>query len=439
VNTGTHTVGETAGTSTSLSNYTSSISCTNGASSTNSGPLNVNVTTGSSVTCTITNTRNTGKLTVVKDLSPAADPGLFNLQIDGSTPASGANVGDGGTTGAQTVTPGVHTVGETAGTGTSLANYTSSISCDDDAATSSTDSGPLNVTVNSNDDITCTITNTRNTGKLTVVKDLSPAADPGLFNLQIDGSTPASGANVGDGGTTGAQTVTPGVHTVGETAGTGTSLANYTSSISCDDDAATSSTDSGPLNVTVNSNDDITCTITNTRNTGKLTVVKDLSPAADPGLFNLQIDGSTPASGANVGDGGTTGAQTVTPGVHTVGETAGTGTSLANYTSSISCDDDAATSSTDSGPLNVTVNSNDDITCTITNTRNGGKLTVVKDLSPAADPGLFNLQIDGSTPASGANVGDGGTTGAQTVTPGVHTVGETAGTGTSLANYTSSI
>src|SRR4029079_2788026 len=381
VNTGTHTVGETAGTSTSLSNYTSSISCTNGASSTNSGPLNVNVTTGSSVTCTITNTRNTGKLTVVKDLSPAADPGLFNLQIDGSTPASGANVGDGGTTGAQTVTPGVHTVGETAGTGTSLANYTSSISCDDDAATSSTDSGPLNVTVNSNDDITCTITNTRNGGKLTVVKDLSPAADPGLFNLQIDGSTPASGANVGDGGTTGAQTVTPGVHTVGETAGTGTSLANYTSSISCDDDAATSSTDSGPLNVTVNSNDDITCTITNTRNGGKLTVVKDLSPAADPGLFNLQIDGSTPASGANVGDGGTTRAQNVNTGTHTVGETAGTGTSLANYTSSISCDDDAATSSTDSGPLNVTVNSNDDITCTITNTR---KPEITSQITPTA-------------------------------------------------------
>ena len=53
-------------------------------------------------------------------------------------------------------------------------------------------------------------------------------------------------------------------------------------------------------------------------------------------------------------------------------------------------------------------------------------ITVTKHLiSNAADPAKFNLRIDGVTYA--ANVGDGGTTGAITVTPGTHTVSETGG------------
>ena len=63
-----------------------------------------------------------------------------------------------------------------------------------------------------------------------------------------------------------------------------------------------------------------------------------------------------------------------------------------------------------------------------------GQLTVTKLLSPASDPGLFNLLIDGIVQA--ANQGNGGTTGAVNVSPGVHQAGETAGTGTSLSNYT---
>ncbi len=88
------------------------------------GPLNVTVTSGSDIVCVITNTRQTGKLEVQKVLNPANDPGLFNLQIDGSTAGTGANVGNGGTTGEQTVNTGTRTVGEIAGTDTSLADYT---------------------------------------------------------------------------------------------------------------------------------------------------------------------------------------------------------------------------------------------------------------------------------------------------------------------------
>jgi hypothetical protein len=88
-------------------------------------------------------------------------------------------------------------------------------------------------------------------------------------------------------------------------------------------------------------------------------VCKDLVPSTDPGKFNLQIDGSSiycdgtgtcttgsgPCAGGSgachtatdVTDGYCTANVNVTGGKHTVGETAGTGTSLSNYSTSISC------------------------------------------------------------------------------------------------------
>ena len=308
---------------------------------------------------------------------------------------------------------------------------------------SSSDSGPLDVTVASNDDIVCTITNTRRPGELEVIKDLVPSDDPGLFDLQIDGVTEYTDATDGD--TTGKKTVDPDTHTVGEVAGTGTSLADYDSSIECRDQGGlgsvvASSSDSGPLDVPVDSNDDIVCTITNSRDAGQLEVIKDLLPSDDPGLFDLQIDGVTEYADASDGD--MTGKKSVTPDTHTVGEVAGTGTSLGDYDSAIVCKDSGGlgavvASSSDSGPLDVPVNSNDDIVCTITNTRRPGELEVVKDLVPSDDPGLFDLQIDGVTEYADATDAD--TTGKKNVAPDTHTVGEVAGTGTSLGNYTSSI
>ena len=57
----------------------------------------------------------------------------------------------------------------------------------------------------------------------------------------------------------------------------------------------------GPLNVTLDANEDIVCTITNTRETGTIEVIKDLEPDGDPGRFNLQIDGTTEEGNARDG------------------------------------------------------------------------------------------------------------------------------------------
>src|SRR5205823_424515 len=150
---------------------------------------------------------------------------------------------------------------------------------------------------------------------------------------QIDGSPAGTGANAACGGTTGAVTVTATTHTVGETAGTGTDLANYTSVISGDCTAAGS--------VTLAAGDNKICTITNTRKP-TLTVNKVCAPSTYTGQFRLQIDGSTAGTGANAACGGTTGAVTSSAGAHTVGETAGTGTDLGNYTTAITGDCSAA-------------------------------------------------------------------------------------------------
>src|SRR5256885_15634894 len=92
----TRTVGETAGTSTSLTDYESSIACTgsNSASSSDSGPLSVGpLAAGAVVDCTITNKRKP-QVRVTKNLVPNSDPGKFNLQINGTTEKAEDRNGD---------------------------------------------------------------------------------------------------------------------------------------------------------------------------------------------------------------------------------------------------------------------------------------------------------------------------------------------------------
>ena len=124
----------------------------------------VDVTKDADVVCTILNTRETGDLTVIKALSPSDDPGLFDLLIDGNVEAD--EVGDGGTTGAVTVNTGTHTVGEEAGDGFSLGNYSSEIECRDgggegEIVRGASGAGPVDVEVAFGDDIVCVISNTR--------------------------------------------------------------------------------------------------------------------------------------------------------------------------------------------------------------------------------------------------------------------------------------
>lgn len=293
-----------------------------------------------------------------------------------------------GTTGAQPATVGSHTFGETAGTATNLADYATTRSCSDSSGTLTTTAvaGGWSVSVAANRNVTCLITNTRKTGTLQVVKALVPTTDAGMFDLSVDGTTQATDVRNGQG--TPVLTLPTGSHGFAEAAGTATSLADYTASVGCQD--ANGSVTATPANVgwTVNLGDGqaVVCTITNTRKTGTIQVIKATSPSNDPGRFDLLVDGTTHKTDASNGQG--TPVLTVLTGTHGFAEAAGTGTDLTQYTSSVACVDGRtpAPVTAVSGGWTVPVGYGSALVCTITNTHLTGSLSITKSVVGGTPP-----------------------------------------------------
>jgi uncharacterized repeat protein (TIGR01451 family) len=244
----------------------------------------ITVTAGEAYTCTITNTIQMGELAVMKVLVPPDDPGLFDLEIDSTKELTDASHYS--STGWVTVVSGTHTVGESAGTNTNLDDYGMVIACRNDFGTgpvvfSSTDAGPLDVTVIAGDGISCTITNTRKFYTVTLVKELDPTDDEGEFDLGINGVVVRSGAKDGDSGQ--ASNVPVGsLVVVSETLASGTNLREYTVTLSCDV-ATPSGLNPGEFEMP---DSDVTCTYSNTRKPPEMTIDKDVlnrPPVVEPG------------------------------------------------------------------------------------------------------------------------------------------------------------
>ncbi|HEU5056223.1 MAG TPA: hypothetical protein VFU21_06850, partial [Kofleriaceae bacterium] len=270
----------------------------------------------------------------------------------------------------------------------------------------------------------------RKHGTIAVDKVVSPSSAPGLFNLQIDGTTEA--ADVGHGGSTGTQvvdagTVPPGTgvtHSVGETAGTGTSLAHYTSSIACTSDQghSASASGAGPLSILVLPDEDWTCTITNTLKPAHLTLVKqvvnDNGGTALATAWTLAATGATSISGAS-GSAAVTNVE-VMPGSYALSESGGPAGYLAGTWSCAGGSQSGAS---------VTLAPDQSATCTITNDDIAPSLTLVKEVvndnggtAGAAD---WTLSGSGPTPISGA----GGAVSGPTFSAGTYTLSESGPTG----------
>ena len=338
---------------------------------------------------------------VVKELLPAADPGKFDLKIDGPYTNEGAT-GDGGTTGFVNVAVGSHDGGRARGTGTDLADYESKIAC----------SGELERPGSGR--ATPWRARRRAAGHLHDHEQAQAAGEGGQGARARGRSgqvrpagrrdvterrTPATTA------TTPASSTSPSARTtVGELAGTGTDLADYEPRSPARATRRLRQRHE-PRVGALTSGEQTTCTITNKRKP-QVKVVKELVPAADPGKFNLQVDARHQKTDA--GDSDTTGFVNVAVGSnrrrrarrhrHRPGrlrvldrlrgrlERLRRGTSLAV------------------GALTA----GQQATCTITNKRKP-QVKVVKELVPAADPGKFDLQVNGVTKKTDA--GDGDTTG----------------------------
>ena len=211
-------------------------------------------------------------------LKPAASPASFNLKGGQSSSIYGVECNVGSSCTSQWGNS-VQTITERAAAGytlTAIACYhtqgtngwpsePNTSSALDTDTTSDVAARKINFKLNWWEWTKCYVTNTRDTGTIKVTKKLVPATDGGKFNLLIDGQAKAT--NVGDGGTTGVQTVLPGTHTVGEAAGTATDLSNYDSSTSCVDKAHTAKPADTDGSLAVAKGDQWDCVITNTRKT----------------------------------------------------------------------------------------------------------------------------------------------------------------------------
>ena len=304
---------------------------------------------------------NSGKLQVVKVVSPSNDPGKFNLQIDGTTLAT--EVGDGGDSGQQVVTVANHTIGETAGTDTSLANYSSSVVCKDVHGTGSvvntTGTNPWTLAVADGKDILCTITNTRiNNASITIVKDAVPndaqdfsftTTGTGLTSFSLDDDSDSTLSN-----TKTFSNLAPGTYSVTESAISGWAQTSATCS------------DGSPMSaISLQSGESVTCTVTNTKDT-TLTVIKhvvnDNGGTAVASNFQLNVTGTNVSNSSFSGDeNGTT--ITLDPGIYSVDESAYTG-----YTKSLGAD------------CSGTIAVGESKTCTVTNDDQPASLTVIKDV-----------------------------------------------------------
>ncbi|HET8777380.1 MAG TPA: isopeptide-forming domain-containing fimbrial protein [Candidatus Limnocylindria bacterium] len=432
----------------------------------------------------------TGTLEVVKNLDPANDGGRFDLWIDQQQLANEA--GHNGTTGAQTLIAGTHSFAETADGETNLANYASSASCIDTAhqnapVAATFAQGAWSLDIGANATVRCTITNTRDTGTLTVTKvvknDDGGTAVCSAFGFKVNG-----GATIPfEGDCTNVLTLPTGTYSVSEPA-----VAGYTATY----DACTE--------LQVSEGGNVTCTITNDDQPGTLIVTKEI--VTDDGGASTCADFSFAVNGGNpvAFESDCSNSMTVDAGSYSVVEADSDGyqASYANCsqiavpnggsaTCTITNDDEPGTltvvkeiiggdlgcddfsfAANGGNPTNFEADCSNTMTvpagsysvvetavsgwtttydncsriaipnggsaiCTITNTRNTGTVEVVKHLATDGDDGLFDLLVDGSV--AKADAGDGDSTGSLTLETGTHSVGEAAGTGTSLADYAGEI
>ncbi|AIY42887.1 Chitinase [Collimonas arenae] len=414
-----------AGSSSVLSQYSQSVSCTNAGGTTSvagltSLPINVTPVAGDNISCTITNTPKPAVLTLQKTLGgsgrvAAADQ--FALSGTGAGAPAATN-----TTGtAATVTSPAYSFTGTAGTaytlneamaaGSSsvLSQYSQSVSCTNAGGTTSVaglTSLPINVTPRAGDNISCTIINTPKPVVLTLQKALGgsgriAAADQ--FALSGTGAGAPAATN-----TTGTATAvtspaysftgTAGAaYTLNEAMATGSSsvLGQYSQSVICTNAGGTtnvSGLSSLPINVTPVAGDNISCTITNTPKPVVLTLQKALGStgriaAADQ--FALSGTGTGAPAATNTTGSGTSITSpaysfTATAGTaYTLNEAMAAGSSsvLSQYSQSVACTNVGGVTNVSgltSLPINVTPVAGDNISCTITNTMKPATVQISK-------------------------------------------------------------
>ncbi|MDM7856428.1 hypothetical protein [Cellulomonas alba] len=323
-----------------------------GAAGTFTSPTpTITVPANGQLTCTVRNDAVKPRLTLRKVVEGGpANPSSWNLQAQGPTTLHGPT----GVSG--TVPIGQYTLSE--------ANGPSGYDAGPWVCVGGTQTSSTTVALTLGQDVTCTITNTRAVASphlltLRKVVDGGPATTADFTLSASGGGSSVSGVSGSD-AVTGVP-VPSGTYTLAETPGPG--VVGYTASAwTC-----SAGTVSGSTLTLSDADGDPTCTITNTFVGGTLTLVKEVAGGSLlPIAWTLTASGPATFSG-RTGQPAVTGVP-VPVGSYTLSEQG-----PQNYTASPwSCTSGAT------GPSTVQVTAGADITCTITNTIQGGSLTLLK-------------------------------------------------------------
>ena len=351
VSPGSYTVSEDAAAGWTLDDVTCDDD--NSTGDTGTRAASIELAAGETVTCTFSNSRDTGTIVIVKAATPADDtvfgfteditPGTFNL----SDPASPSKT-------FSDVPTGNYTVTEDAVNGWSV----DTVTCNDANSYGYPGTRSASISLEDGETVTCTFSNSRDTGTIVIVKAATPADDtPFDFNEDITPDT-FSLSDPSSPSTTFSDVPT-GSYTVSEDALAGWTLDDVT----CDDGNSTGDTGTATASIELEKDETVTCTFSNSLDTGTIIIVKEATPADDT-PFNFTED-ITPGGFALLDPSDPSETFTDVPaGSYTVTEGAAPGWTLDD----VSCDDGNSTGNTGTRAASINLEDGETVTCTFSNT-----------------------------------------------------------------------
>ena len=266
------------------------------------------------------------------------------------------------------------------------------IQCDDDSNKNIEDKY-VNASVSSGEDLTCTFYNVKN-GTLTINKEVVPVDFDGYFDFELDSSyltTLSDGAGYGP------------ISIFNNTQYNVTEIINpnYTTIVNCGDGDNASNT----ALVTPEPGEDIECTFTNTIKNATLTIIKETDPEGDDTTF-FDFEGNSTDIGSfqlkGLAPNNSTEPFSLYPGAYNVTENLTGPWELLD----IDCGDDATyINDYPNNRTTISLDPEEDVTCTFTNNKLISTLNVTKYATEYSDTFEFfnGTLFDLIVPADGSN------------------------------------
>lgn len=273
------------------------------------------------------------------------------------------------------------------------------------------DTAYFEVTLKSDESVSCEVYNMRGYAELKLVKQVE-GADPDSWTLTAKADEPNDDRNISTpGGSGDFETVYAGAeYTLGETGPDNYSQSgDWVCTAEPREEVQLTEQDL-PVNngdkLTLHPYDRVTCTIVNVRDTAELKLVKQVS-GANPNDWTLSAKAAAPDDGKNFSTPGGSGAfQEVYAGTpYTLSESGPAG-----YTGSTwVCEGREVVPQVVQSGDKVTLSKNEQVTCTIVNTRDTGSLTISKEFNPqnSGFTGTFDIAyacLEGATPVKSGTV-----------------------------------